>query len=99
MMTGAEDRATVRTDLSADSGAKTEWGGTMPPSSIRDWQESDKSAGAQHRSRRCGLTLYSRRQIAMETDKIHRQEDVISASVVSKIIRDSHTPVLVQSAR
>ena len=31
-VTGAEDRATVGTDLSAVSGAKTEWGGTMPPS-------------------------------------------------------------------
>jgi hypothetical protein len=42
-VTGAEDRATVRTDLSAASGAKTEWGGTMPPSSIRDWHQSAKS--------------------------------------------------------
>ncbi len=31
---GAEDRATVGTDPSADSGANTEWGGTMPPSSF-----------------------------------------------------------------
>ena len=28
----AEDRATVGTDLGAVSGAKTEWGGTRPPS-------------------------------------------------------------------
>lgn len=41
--TGAEDRATVGTDPSADSGAKTEWGGTMPPSTIRDWHPCDKS--------------------------------------------------------
>ncbi len=41
--TGAEDRATLGTDPSADSGAKTEWGGTTPPSAIRDWHSSDKS--------------------------------------------------------
>jgi len=33
----------VGTDPSADSGAKTEWGGTMPPSSIRDWHQGAKS--------------------------------------------------------
>jgi putative transposase len=33
-VTGAEDRATVGTDPSADSGANTEGGGTMPPSSF-----------------------------------------------------------------
>jgi hypothetical protein len=43
LMTWAEDRATVGTDPSADPGAKTEWGGTMPPSAIRDWHQSGKS--------------------------------------------------------
>jgi hypothetical protein len=33
-VTGAEDRATVGTDPSADSGANTAGGGTMPPSSF-----------------------------------------------------------------
>jgi hypothetical protein len=42
-LTWAEDKATVGTDLSADPGAKTEWGGTMPPSAIRDWHECAKS--------------------------------------------------------
>src|SRR5438128_211380 len=41
--TWAEDRATVGTDLSAVPGANTEWGGTMPPSSIRDWHQCAKS--------------------------------------------------------
>ena len=36
-LTWAEGRATVRTDLSTIPGANTEWGGTMPPSAIRDW--------------------------------------------------------------
>jgi len=39
-LTWAEDKATVGTDLSADPGAKTEWGGTMPPSVIRDWHNA-----------------------------------------------------------
>jgi hypothetical protein len=42
-LTWAEGRATVGTDLSAVPGAKTEWGGTMPPSAIRDWHQSAKS--------------------------------------------------------
>src|SRR5262245_12779635 len=41
-VTWAEGRATVGTDLSAVPGAKTEWGGTMPPSVIRDWHPSAK---------------------------------------------------------
>src|SRR5262249_22621461 len=44
-LTWAEDRATVGTDLSAVPGANTEWGGTMPPSAIRDWHQGAKSAG------------------------------------------------------
>src|SRR6516162_8050978 len=43
-LTWAEGRATVGTDLSAVPGANTEWGGTMPPSSIRDWHQSAKSS-------------------------------------------------------
>jgi hypothetical protein len=43
--TRAEDRAPVGTDPSAVSGAKTEWGGTMPPSAIRDWHQCAKSTG------------------------------------------------------
>src|SRR5215471_3249564 len=46
-LTWAEDRATVGTDPSAVPGAKTEWGGTRPPSSIRDWHQSAKSRGRQ----------------------------------------------------
>src|SRR5262249_1619521 len=38
----AEDRALLRSNPSAVPGANTEWGGTMPPSAIRDWQQSDK---------------------------------------------------------
>src|SRR5262245_27751950 len=30
-------------NLSAVPGAKTEWGGTMPPSAIRDWHQCAKS--------------------------------------------------------
>jgi hypothetical protein len=33
----------IVSNLSAVPGANTEWGGTMPPSAIRDWQQSDKS--------------------------------------------------------
>jgi hypothetical protein len=33
----------VGTDPSVDPGAKTEWGGRTPPSSIRDWHRSAKS--------------------------------------------------------
>jgi len=36
-LTWAEDRALLGSNPSAALGAKTEWGGTMPPSSIRDW--------------------------------------------------------------
>src|SRR5215471_9872854 len=43
-VTWAEGRATVGTDLSAVPGAKTEWGGTMPPSVLRDWHQSAKSS-------------------------------------------------------
>ena len=43
-LTWAEDRATVGTDLSAVPGAKTEWGGTRPPSAIRDWHQRAKSS-------------------------------------------------------
>ena len=35
------------TDPSADSGAKTDRGGTMPPSLGRDWHEGDKSKRVQ----------------------------------------------------
>ena len=35
------------TDTSADSGAKTDRGGTMPPSLGRDWQQCDKSKRVQ----------------------------------------------------
>src|SRR5262245_31360076 len=41
--TWAEDRALLRSNLSAVPGANTEWGGTMPPPSIRDWHPSAKS--------------------------------------------------------
>jgi hypothetical protein len=41
----AEGRALLRSNSSAVPGAKTEWGGTMPPSSIRDWHQSAKSRG------------------------------------------------------
>src|SRR5262249_23502304 len=41
--TWAEDRALLRSNLSAVPGANTEWGGTMPPSAIRDWHPSAKS--------------------------------------------------------
>jgi hypothetical protein len=36
-LTWAEGRALLRSNLSAVPGANTAWGGTMPPSSIRDW--------------------------------------------------------------
>ena len=42
-LTWAEDRALLRSNPSAVPGANTEWGGTMPPSAIRDWHQSDKS--------------------------------------------------------
>lgn len=48
-LTWAEDKATVGTDLSADPGAKTEWGGTMPPSAIRDWHQCAKSQARRFR--------------------------------------------------
>ena len=55
-LTWAEDKATVRTDLSADPGAKTEWGGTMPPSAIRDWHKCAKSQARYSRpTRHSGL--------------------------------------------
>src|SRR5262245_10838685 len=40
----AEDRALLGSNPSAVPGANTEWGGTMPPSSIRDWHPSAKSS-------------------------------------------------------
>src|SRR5262249_54272443 len=42
--TWAEGKALLRSNPSAVPGAKTEWGGTMPPSAIRDWHQSDKSS-------------------------------------------------------
>ena len=39
-----EDRALPRSNPSAVPGAKTEWGGTMPPSAIRDWHPGAKSS-------------------------------------------------------
>ena len=39
----AEGRALLRSNPSAVPGANTEWGGTMPPSAIRDWHQSAKS--------------------------------------------------------
>jgi hypothetical protein len=44
--TWAEGRALLRSNSSAVPGANTEWGGTMPPSSIRDWHQCDKSLSA-----------------------------------------------------
>src|SRR5262245_61476617 len=44
-LTWAEDRALLRSNLSAVPGANTEWGGTMPPSAIRDWHPGAKSSG------------------------------------------------------
>jgi len=41
-MTWAEDRALLGSNPSADPGANTEWGGTTPPSLIRDWHQGDK---------------------------------------------------------
>src|SRR5262249_57839830 len=41
--TWAEGRALLRSNPSAVPGANTEWGGTRPPSSIRDWHQSAKS--------------------------------------------------------
>ena len=38
----AEGRALLRSNPSAVPGAKTEWGGTMPPSAIRDWHQGAK---------------------------------------------------------
>src|SRR5437660_1360876 len=43
--TWAEGRALLRSNPSAVPGANTEWGGTMPPSSIRDWHRGAKSPG------------------------------------------------------
>src|SRR5262249_54509025 len=42
-LTWAEDRALLRSNLSAVPGANPAWGGTMPPSAIRDWHPSAKS--------------------------------------------------------
>src|SRR5262245_60427083 len=42
-LTWAEGKALLRSNLSAVPGANTEWGGTMPPSAIRDWHQSAKS--------------------------------------------------------
>src|SRR5262249_32646002 len=39
----AEGRALLRSNLSAVPGANIEWGGTRPPSAIRDWHQSVKS--------------------------------------------------------
>ena len=44
-LTWAEGRALLRSNPSAVPGANTEWGGTMPPSSIRDWHQGAKSPG------------------------------------------------------
>jgi hypothetical protein len=44
-LTWAEDRALLGSNPSAVPGANTEWGGTMPPSSIRDWHQGAKSRG------------------------------------------------------
>src|SRR4029077_4375817 len=41
----------LRSNPSAVPGANTEWGGTMPPSSIRDWHQSAKSFHAAARAR------------------------------------------------
>jgi len=38
----AEGRALLRSNPSAVPGANAEWGGTMPPSAIRDWHPSAK---------------------------------------------------------
>jgi hypothetical protein len=43
--TWAEDRALLGSNPSAVPGANTEWGGTRPPSSIRDWHQGAKSRG------------------------------------------------------
>jgi hypothetical protein len=48
-VTGAEDRATVGTNLSAVSGAKTEWGRHDALCAIRDWHSSAKSIRTQLR--------------------------------------------------
>jgi hypothetical protein len=45
-LTWAEGRALLGSNPSAVPGANTEWGGTMPPSSIRDWHPSAKSSPA-----------------------------------------------------
>src|SRR6516165_11088547 len=42
-LTWAEDRALLRSNPSAVPGANTEWGGTRPPSAIRDWHPSAQS--------------------------------------------------------
>ena len=43
-LTWAEDRALLGSNPSAVPGANTEWGGTRPPSAIRDWHPSAKSS-------------------------------------------------------
>src|SRR5262249_14216454 len=42
-LTWAEDRALLRSNLSAVPGANTEGGGIVPPSAIRDWHPSAKA--------------------------------------------------------
>src|SRR6516165_1682717 len=44
-LTWAEDRALLGSNPSAVPGANTEWGGTRPPSAIRDWHQGAKSRG------------------------------------------------------
>ena len=42
LLTWAEGRALPRSSPSAVPGANTEWGGTTPPSAIRDWHQGAK---------------------------------------------------------
>jgi len=44
-LTWAEGRALLRSNPSAVPGANTEWGGTRPPSAIRDWHQGAKPPG------------------------------------------------------
>src|SRR5215831_9174269 len=55
----AEGRALLRSNLSAGPGANTEWGGTRPPSSIRDWHQSAKSPPRRSPAALPGLLPYT----------------------------------------
>ena len=58
-VTGAEGRALLRSNLSAVPGANSEWGGTRPPSAIRDWHQASNRLTCVPPQRLRVYTLYA----------------------------------------